>query len=389
MGAVAFFAFSPLAIAEPAFNQTLDALDATYYENTLRVLAGDKPVTGETKLKDRNTPGNLKLVRTYLVDEITKMGYEPKKEEFVLHETFAGGSYRLDLRDTGKGKSRGAPKGVNYWFEIPGSERPNEVVTVGAHYDSIFEGVPGANDNGTGVTAVMTLAKAFKEKGLRPKRTMRFVLFDKEEPPFSRDGSEAFFEKRLVDAPGEKHELFINVDMIGFNPHDTMHAGYSGEMFPKAQALLKKSIVKAGFPNMELTSFDPFISDNLPATFRGIPSVAICEDGRTPKGDFIDDPNNHDPEDVVKNINFKSAMRLVRWTAATALMASHTEDKYGTPESAKIHELAKNAASLKATGVGQLASRISSALEDHCMRELSRLGSTDDDDDRFTFLRRD
>jgi carboxypeptidase Q len=67
--------------------------------------------------------------------------------------------------------------------EIRGSERPDEVVLLGAHLDSWDIGT-GATDNGTGSIAVLEAARllgALKASGVRPKRTIRFALFTGEE----------------------------------------------------------------------------------------------------------------------------------------------------------------------------------------------------------------
>ena len=67
--------------------------------------------------------------------------------------------------------------------EIRGSERPDEIVLLGAHLDSWDIGT-GATDNGTGAIAVLEAARllgALKASGVRPKRTIRFVLFTGEE----------------------------------------------------------------------------------------------------------------------------------------------------------------------------------------------------------------
>jgi hypothetical protein len=70
-----------------------------------------------------------------------------------------------------------------YWnieVEIPGTSLPNEIVVVGAHYDSA-PGSPGANDNGSGVAALLALARRFHDRPLA--RTLRLVWFANEEPP--------------------------------------------------------------------------------------------------------------------------------------------------------------------------------------------------------------
>lgn len=65
----------------------------------------------------------------------------------------------------------------NIEVEITGKTR--DIFVVGAHYDSVYD-CPGANDNGSGVAAVLALAKRFA--GQQPERTLRFVAFPNEEP---------------------------------------------------------------------------------------------------------------------------------------------------------------------------------------------------------------
>ncbi|MDJ1172981.1 M28 family peptidase [Roseofilum sp. BLCC_M114] len=69
----------------------------------------------------------------------------------------------------------------NLEVEITGTTKPEEIIVIGAHYDSVAN-VPGANDNGSGAAAVLALARRFSGKG--QQRTLRFVEFVNEEPPF-------------------------------------------------------------------------------------------------------------------------------------------------------------------------------------------------------------
>jgi len=73
--------------------------------------------------------------------------------------------------------------------EIPGTEKPDEVVIVGGHLDSWDLGT-GATDNGTGSMAVLAAARALQKLGVKPKRTIRFVLFTGEEQGLN--GSKAY-----------------------------------------------------------------------------------------------------------------------------------------------------------------------------------------------------
>lgn len=69
----------------------------------------------------------------------------------------------------------------NVVAERKGRTRPDEILVVGAHYDSV-PGSPGANDNISGIAGVLALAKSFSERPTA--RTLRFIGFTNEEPPY-------------------------------------------------------------------------------------------------------------------------------------------------------------------------------------------------------------
>lgn len=68
----------------------------------------------------------------------------------------------------------------NLIAEIKGSEKPGEIIVLGAHLDS-WDVNQGANDDGIGCAHVMETLRLFKELNIKPKRTIRFVLFMDEE----------------------------------------------------------------------------------------------------------------------------------------------------------------------------------------------------------------
>ena len=72
-------------------------------------------------------------------------------------------------------------KCFNIEVEIKGKSKPDEIVIIGGHYDSA-QGTPGANDNGSGTAAMLVLANHFKK--YQPERTLRFVAWTNEEPPY-------------------------------------------------------------------------------------------------------------------------------------------------------------------------------------------------------------
>jgi Zn-dependent M28 family amino/carboxypeptidase len=69
----------------------------------------------------------------------------------------------------------------NLIAEIPGGARADEVVVIGAHYDTVLD-CPGADDNTSGIAALLELARLLKTA--HPARTIRFVAFVNEEPPY-------------------------------------------------------------------------------------------------------------------------------------------------------------------------------------------------------------
>jgi len=89
-----------------------------------------------------------------------------------------------------QGSFTGKPVTVyNTVAEIKGSEKPDEVVIIGGHLDSWDLGT-GATDNGTGSMAVLAAARALVKSGVKPKRTIRFILFTGEEQGLN--GSRAY-----------------------------------------------------------------------------------------------------------------------------------------------------------------------------------------------------
>ena len=72
-------------------------------------------------------------------------------------------------------------KSTNLIIEIPGNSRAGEIVIIGAHYDSV-SGSPGANDNGSGVAALLEISRLLRRT--ENARTIRLVAFTNEEPPF-------------------------------------------------------------------------------------------------------------------------------------------------------------------------------------------------------------
>ena len=102
----------------------------------------------------------------------------------------------------------------NIEAELKGGARASEIVVVGAHYDSVG-GAVGANDNGSGVAAMLELARLARAR--RPARTLRFVAFVNEEPPFFKSevmGSLRY--ARRAKERGENIVAMVSLETIGY-----------------------------------------------------------------------------------------------------------------------------------------------------------------------------
>jgi Peptidase family M28 len=108
---------------------------------------------------------------------------------------------------------RGRPSD-NVEAEVPGGARRREIVVVGAHYDSV-PGTTGADDNGSGVAALLALARAFT--GAHPARTLRFVAFANEEPPyFQTPAMGSVVYARRCHERGEQVVAMLSLETLGF-----------------------------------------------------------------------------------------------------------------------------------------------------------------------------
>jgi Zn-dependent M28 family amino/carboxypeptidase len=103
---------------------------------------------------------------------------------------------------------------ANIEAELKGENFPEEIIIVGAHYDSA-RGSPGANDNGSGVAALLALSRSLAQK--RVSRTIRFVAFTNEERPFLRTehmGSRVYASRS--HAQSEIITAMFSLETIGY-----------------------------------------------------------------------------------------------------------------------------------------------------------------------------
>ncbi len=98
---------------------------------------------------------------------------------------------------------------------LRGRERPDRIVLAGAHYDTV-QGSPGADDNASGVAALLELGRLLREAGPAPG-TIRLVAFPNEEPPFFWWGSMgSMVYARDARRRGDDIRVMLSLEMLGY-----------------------------------------------------------------------------------------------------------------------------------------------------------------------------
>ncbi len=237
-----------------SFAGNLDPLDA--YQLRLRdnLKAHVDMLAGTIGERNMNHLDELNKAADYIHGKLQEQGYEVHEDTYDL----MGSMVRIPYA-TLKGSS-------------------NATFVVGAHYDSVI-GSPGANDNASGVAAVLELARMLKNES--PKKSLMFVLFPNEEPPYFQTkqmGSYVFasaFERHNL-----KHDGMISLETIGYYsdaPRSQQYPAAIAHLYPttgnfiafvgdtKARDLLEKSIAE-----FRLTTHFPSEGASLPRAIEGV-----------------------------------------------------------------------------------------------------------------------
>jgi carboxypeptidase Q len=123
-------------------------------------------------------------------------------------------------------REEGDVPSFNVVGEITGRERPDEIVLIGAHLDSWDVGT-GASDDGVGVVATWEAARLMIRLGIRPRRTIRVVLFTNEENGLA--GANAYLTRYRAQAMD--HVFALEMDSGAFEP---ALLGFSGSAAARA-----------------------------------------------------------------------------------------------------------------------------------------------------------
>jgi carboxypeptidase Q len=206
---------------------------------------------------------------------------------------------RLELSN----KMGGAYESRNVVAEIRGREKPDEIVLLGAHLDSWDLGT-GAEDNGVNVAMVLDVARGFKELALRPRRTVRFVLFTGEEQGMW--GSRRYVERHRAEM--DRHKIMITFDS---------GSGRTTGFFLNGRADLRDPLNKALAAVSGFGAFDHTVdgidgTDNFDFMLSGVPNLVANQDVTA----YL--PEYHAESDTFERVNARE--QQVNEAIASALL---------------------------------------------------------------------
>ncbi|UCE05160.1 MAG: M28 family peptidase [bacterium] len=215
----------------------------------------------------------------------------------------------------------------NLIIEKVGQKLPDEIIVIGAHYDTVIES-PGADDNATGIACLLELIRLLHN--YNNQRTLRFVAFTLEEPPFfgtEQMGSNVY--ARSCKEKGENIVGMIALEMLGYYtekrrsqnyPLPDMGGQYSdrgnfiavvtndqyGQLaIDFAEKIKEVSLIKAKtiISNFHIHGID--LSDHSSFWKYNYPAIMITDTA------FYRNPDYHEVSDTIDTLNFKYFTRAV------------------------------------------------------------------------------
>ncbi|MEA1849361.1 M28 family metallopeptidase [Chryseobacterium sp. MHB01] len=305
---------------DKAFVSAYKEIKAADLKKNLYVIASD-----EMEGRDTGSPGQ-KRAGEYMVNYYKNLGISFPK---------ALGSYYQKVPSDFMKKRGGSnlPDSENILAFIEGSEKPEEIVVVSAHYDHVGtkNGVVynGADDDGSGTVAVMEIAKAFqaaKKSGKGPKRSVLFLHVTGEEHGLF--GSEYYTDNPVF--PLANTVVDLNIDMIGRDDPENRGKQYvyviGSEMLSSQLKLINEEANKRT-NNLELNykyddPNDPqrlyYRSDHYNFAKNNVP-VAFFFDGIH--------EDYHKPTDDVEKIDYDLLAKRTQLVFATAWEIANRPDR--------------------------------------------------------------
>lgn len=291
-------------------------------EDLRRVVGCLAEEIGERNLLRKPKP--LVLAAEFLQSELSDCGYSVRRQEYRV-----GGAICQNLE-----------------AELVGRVRPDEFVIVGAHYDSVV-GTPGANDNATGVAALVALARHFAGRAIG--RSLRFVGFVNEEPPYFQTAEMgSLVYARSCRNRSENVTAMLSLETIGYyddapgsqkypqpfdGPYPSM-GNFIGFVANERSAELLKQVVGAFRTNEPFPSEGAALPEWLPGVGfsdhwsfwrEGYPAVMVTDTA------MYRYPHYHEPTDTFDKIRFEPMARVVRGLCAVVASLVDASEASGAP----------------------------------------------------------
>jgi hypothetical protein len=275
--------------------------------------------------QDRATSDRLRAHVRVLATEIGERNldhYEGlERARAYIDQQYRAAGYDVTMRPY---KHRGETF-YNVEAVLPG--RSSDTIVVGAHYDSV-EGSPGANDNASGVAALIELARALR--GSQPPMTVRFVAFANEEPPYFNTGEGMGSREyaRALAASGDAPRAMFSLETVGLYseaPGSQHYPPLIGALYPdrgnfigfvgdlQARALVRRTVGAfrdaATLPSegAALPQSIPGVawSDHRSFSEIGVPALMVTDTAP------FRDPHYHRASDTAERLDYERMARLV------------------------------------------------------------------------------
>jgi len=202
--------------------------------------------------------------------------------------------------------------------------KSDEIVVIGAHYDHLGrdrEGnvFYGADDNSSGVAALLEIASAFSKAKDKLKRSVLFIAFDGEE--WGLQGANAYVENPPF--PYEKTIAMLNMDTIGRNKSDEIYI-LGSLRSPDLKELNDRVNEKIGLKLLDTIEFAfDYGSDHYPFYAKGIPAIDYTSSYHE---DF------HKITDTVEKVNIDKVSKVAELIFRVAYEIATTDIKFDKPK---------------------------------------------------------
>jgi carboxypeptidase Q len=212
--------------------------------------------------------------------------------------------------------TNGPVDSANVVGEIRGRENPEQVLVVGAHLDS-WDLSEGSTDNGTGSASVLGAADAIMRSGMKPRRTIRFVLFTGEEQGL--DGSFAYVKQHQSELANHLGDLVLDE---GQGPVSEFQMGGRDDLVASFQPFSKSL---ANIREIKVNEKVESGTDTLPFSMAGLPGINMNQDSPDYKY------THHSAADALEAVKPDVLTQNATLMALTAFWIADRPDRFAIP----------------------------------------------------------